>query len=275
MPDEHSLEPRAKSASGKDLIMTVPMLEAITQNTSGYSEGFPDGVPRNYAWCGGSHQPAGNDRPPPDFTAVTGWGQIYPKAGEAPYSKSDGSVAVANAKTYVHLHATGEWMLVQQQTTDAIGGAHFASDFKGKPAIAMKPSEQPDGSVSIPVPPSGYNDHIWIARRGVYSAGEVDGVYVQIDMKTNDPEMKFVANVGADWWRDAAAGYAQGFSNNPGAGMSNWIELKTEWSTLRFTSWSTSRLFAEPPPPLVEGEPASALVLRRPATNVTPCLPRL
>jgi hypothetical protein len=54
--------------------------------------------------------------------------------------------------------------------------------------------------------------------------------------------MKVVANVGADWWRDATAGYVHGFSNNPGAGMSNWVELSTRWITFRFASWSTSRL---------------------------------
>ena len=104
----------------------------------------------------------------------------------------------------------------------------------------------------IRTPPPGYNAHFWIIDRGTYAAGRVDGVYVQMDVKTSDPNMKFVANVGADWWRDASAEFVQSFANNPGAGMSNWVELSTQWSTLRFYSWSTPTLVSDPPPPLAE-----------------------
>jgi len=273
--DKLFLERRSDFISSKQTMTTAPMLEAIAQNTSGYSEGYPVGVPRNYAWCSGSYKPPGNGKPPPNFTAVTGWGQVYPKAGAPVYSNPDGSISIANAKTYIHLNTTREWILVQEQVPDAIGGAHFVSDFGPKPAVAMKLSEQPDGSVVIPVPPPGYNDHFWITKRGTYPAGAVDGVYVQMDMRTNDPNMKFVANVGADWWREATAKYVRGFANNPGAGMSNWVELSARWSTLRFASWSASKLLAEPPPPLVDAEPASVLVLRRPTSTSPPCISRL
>jgi hypothetical protein len=33
---------------------------------------------------------------------------------------------------------------------------------------------------------------------------------------------------GADWWRDATADYVHGFTNNPGASMSNWIALSIQ-----------------------------------------------
>jgi hypothetical protein len=271
LPDKPSLETHSDIASGEHLMITAPMLQTLVQNTPGYSEGFPLGVPGYYAWCRGSQQPRESSKPPPDFTAVTGWGQVYPKAGEPAYSNPDGSITIANAKTYVHLNTANEWVLVQQQMPDTIRGAHFVSDFKPKPVVAMTISEQPDGSVAISIPPPGYNDHFWIDQRGAYPAGAVDGVYVQMDMKTNDANMKFVANVGADWWRDATAEFVDGFNNNPGVGMSNWVELSTQWSTLRFTSWSKSRLLADPPPPLIEAEPTSVLVFRRPANNSLPC----
>jgi hypothetical protein len=273
--DELFLERRSDFIPSKQTMITAPMLEAIAQNTSGYSEGYPAGVPRNYAWCSGSYKPPGNSKPPPNFTAVTGWGQVYPKAGAPVYSNPDGSIAIANAKTYIHLNTTREWILVQEQVPDAIGGAHFISDFRPKPTVAMKLSNQPDGSVVIPIPPPGYNDHFWMAKRGTYPSGAVDGVYVQMDMRTNDPNMKVVANVGADWWRNPTAGYVHGFTNNPGAGMSNWVELSTRWFTLRFASWSTSKLLADPPPPLAETEPTSVLVLRRPISTPPPCISRL
>jgi hypothetical protein len=269
--DDARESPGTEFTSSKEITITSPILDPINQNTPGQSEGYAVGVPRTYAWCSGSYKPPGTSAPPSNFTAVTGWGQVYPKVGAPAYSNPDGSIMVANAKTYVHLNTTREWVLVQDQAAHEISGAHFVSDFKRGLALPMKLSAQPDGSVVIGIPPTGYNDHFWIINRGTYAAGGVDGVYVQMDMRTNDPNMKFVANVGADWWRDATADYVQGFGNNPGAGMSNWVELSTQWSTLRFYSWSTSKLLTDPPPPLAETKPAPVLV-RRLASTSPPCL---
>jgi hypothetical protein len=248
-----------------------PISDAINQNTPGQSEGYALGVPRNYDWYRGLYKPPGYSAPPPLFTAVTGWGQVYPRVGAPRYPNPNGRIIIANAKTYVHLNATSEWILVQNQATERIAGAHFAADFGKKAVIQMKMSSLSDGSVAMGIPPAGHNNHFWVAKRGTYSAGSVDGVYVQMDIKTNDPDLKLVANVGADWWRDAAAAYVQGFENNPGAGMSNWVELSTKWSRLHFYSWSNSKLRANPPPPLVESllekKPA---VLRSRASTSTP-----
>jgi hypothetical protein len=252
---------------GKRITTISPMRDAVTQNTPGNSEGYAVGVPRNFAWYCGYYRPTAGNVPPPDFTAVTGWGQIYPKEGAPTYMDSKGSVTIANAKTYVHLSNTREWILVQSQAETPIAGGHFVADFAGNAAREMKVRALPDGSVVLGSPPTGYNNHFWVAKRGAYPAGSVDGVYVQMDMRTNDPNIRLVANVGADWWRNPTAGYVDGFTNNPGAGMSNWVELSTAWSTLRFYSWSTSKLRANPPPPLDQTEPA---VTRRP-NNSSPC----
>lgn len=263
---------RSQFEPGREITVTTPMLDAITQNAIGYSEGYPVGVPRSYAWCSGSYKPRGTSAPPSDFTAVTGWGQVYPKAGAPKYSNPDGSIIVANAKTYVHLSTTRKWMLVQSQTTDEIAGAHFVADFARNAAMKMKMNALQDSGVALSIPPIGFNAHFWMSKRGTYAAGSVDGVYVQMDVKTSDPNLKLVANVGADWWRDSTAGYVHGFVNNPGAGMSNWVDLSTKWSTLRFHSWSNSKLQANPPPPLadptLEIEPP---IVRR--STSAPCRP--
>lgn len=247
--------------------------DAINQNTPGQSEGYALGVPRNYDWYRGLYKPPGYSAPPPLFTAVTGWGQVYPKVGAARYSNPNGRILIANARTYVHLNATGEWILVQNQATERIAGAHFAADFGKKAVIQMKMSSLPDGSVAIGIPPAGHNDHFWVAKRGTYSAGSVDGVYVQMDMRTNDPNMKVVANVGADWWLDASAGIVPDVATLSGAGQSNWIELSTRWSTLRFYSWSAAQLQADPPPPLVDSTlEAKETIIRRRTNASSPCL---
>jgi hypothetical protein len=69
--------------------------------------------------------------PPAEFTAVTGWGQVYEKAGAPADSNPNATVEVANANTYVHIHATGEWVLAQDQATNPINGGHFVADFSG------------------------------------------------------------------------------------------------------------------------------------------------
>jgi len=239
-------------ASLDDRKITPQILDAINQNTPGQSSGYPVGVPTSYAWRRGSYKPQGASAPPFDFTAVTGWGAVYPKLGAAAYAIPDGNIVIANAKTYVHLNTTRKWVLVQDQSASGIDGAQFAADFKRTPALPLKLSTQQDGSVVIGPPPPGYNAHFWIIDRGTYAAGSVDGVYVQMDVKTSDPNMKFVANVGADWWRDVSAKFVQNFANNPGAGMSNWVELSTQWSALRFYSSNTPTLVSDPPPPLAE-----------------------
>jgi hypothetical protein len=254
-----------------EITTVTPMADAIIQNTPGQSEGYAFGMPEGFEWCAGSYKPAGSSTPPSDFTAVTGKGQVYPEAGTYAYSSPNGSVTIANAKTYIHLGTAREWVLVQDQATDGIAGDHFFADFSPSPAKQMRLEAQPDGSVVVGAPPAGYNDHFWPIKRGTYAAGSVDAVYVQMEMRTNAPDMKLVASIGADWWRDADAGVGRDFANSSGTGMSNWVKLSTEWSTLRFYSWSTAQLQAEPPPPLA-GLETKPTITRRPAKTSPPCL---
>ena len=124
----------------------------------------------------------------------------------------------------------------------------------------------------IGAPPAGYNGIFLLAKRGTFTAGSVDGVYVQMDMRTNDPTMKFVADVGADWYLDASAGAGRDLANISVAGQSNWVELTTQWSTLRFYSWSTAQLQANPPPPLADSLlETKQIITRRRAHTSSSC----
>lgn len=263
-------EPKARPL---EIAVAESIPDVIAQNTPGYSEGYPAGVPKTYAWCNGSYRPPENSVPPPDFTAITGWGRIYPKFGAPVYSNPDAKITVANAKTYVHLSTTKEWVLVQDQADDQIVGAQFVADFTGNSGVEMTLRPQPDGSVVIDSPPSGYADLVWVAKRGTYAAGSVDGAYVQMEVRTNDPNMRLVANVGADWWRDPESEYVQGFANNRGVGTSNWVELSTQWTTLSFYSWNTTQFRSDPPPPLAEASPVTRRIgTTRIASAPSPCL---
>jgi hypothetical protein len=263
--------------SNSGITTPSPLMDAIIQNTPGHSEGYPVGVPRTYAWCSGSSK-SKNHGPPPDFTAVVGWGQVYPEFGATPPDPDQtATIEIANAKTFVRLKESREWLLVQDQATMSLAGAYFVSDFSpDRVSIPMETESRPDGSIAINSPPAGHNAHFWIVTRGVYPAGSADDVYVEMDMRISDAHTKHVANVGADWWRDAAAPFVEGFANNPGVGMSNWISLSPEWSKLRFYSSSTEAILAAPPPPLedVARNAAAPTVTRRRAVTLAPCLSR-
>src|SRR5258708_5902046 len=204
--------------------MDFSIYDLIRQNTIGQSEGFPVGVPKSYSWYQGWNV-GGQSAPPADFTPVEGWGQVYPKGGAAvTNSNPNAIVEVANAKTYVHIKQTGQWVLVQNQSKLQMTGGHFVPDFAGNVAIPMKVIPLAGGHTAFAVPPPGYNNHFWYGSRGTYAAGTVDAVYVQMDMRVSDSDLKLVAMVGADWWRDASAPYLDDHSNNPGIGGHQLVE---------------------------------------------------
>lgn len=252
--------------------MAISISDIIAQNTLGKSEGFPLGVPPSYNWYKGWNDD-GMKRPPSNFTAVEGWGQVYQQVGAGAYTNANAAVEVANAKTYVRLKATGEWVLVQDQARTQIAGAHFVTDFAGNAGYAMKINTQSNGAAAFAAPPSGYNDHFWYGSRGTYAAGAIDAVYVQMDMRVTDPKLNLVASVGADWWRDASAPYLHDHSNNPGVGSSNWSVLSTEWTTLGYYSLPTAEFQADLPPPLL-GAPGNPPVPIPPDT-VAPDAPKV
>jgi hypothetical protein len=221
-------------------------LDLIKQNTVGQSEGFPVGVPPSYNWYQGWNS-GGQVTPPADFTAVEGWGQVYHEVGAGGYFNPHASVEIADARTYVHVTQTREWLLVQDQFKLQLTGGHFVPDFAGNVAIRMKVIPLSGAHTAFDPPPPGYNNHFWYGSRGTFAAGTVDAVYVQMDMRVSDPGLKLVAMVGADWWRDATAPYLDDHSNNPGIGGTNWVRLSTEWKTLGYYSMSTERFQANLP----------------------------
>lgn len=251
---------------------TSSLTDAIYQNTVGNSEGFPLGVPQGYDWYSGTNTIVG-DKPPSGFTSVTGWGQVYPQAGAETSANASADVQVANFKTYVHL-TNGGWVLVQDQSTNPIAGAHFTADFSGAANLPWNETTLADGSSSMDAPKNGYNDHFWPGARGSYGAGMIDGVFVEAQMKTDNPNANLVANLGADWWRSPSAPYVDGFANNPSPGMSDWVKLTTDYQTLYFSSLSPAKLQADPPPGLssVVDETTPPVVTTPPVTSppITP-----
>jgi hypothetical protein len=223
--------------------------EAIHQNMPDNSEGYPAGL----SWNKGLYGTHTLTPAPSGFSALTGWAVVYPEAG-APVSANAASdtveIQVDRFKTYVHLTTDG-WIKVQDQTQVGIAGSHYIADFSNDTHIPLRKQTLPDGIVPMDAPPAGYNNHFWLALRGTYTRGTVDGVFVEANMKMNDPSVNLVAQIGADWWLNATAPYVSGFANNPVVGGNNFIKLTTEWRTLYYTSFSPQQLEADPPADLL------------------------
>ena len=88
-----------------------------------------------------------------------------------------------------------------------------------------------------------------------------------------DPNLNLIAQLGADWWRDANAPFYSDFRNNPGVGTNNWVELSTEWKTMGYYS-STTAQFQANPPPLVGSAPTTPPVTGTPDT-AAPATPKI
>jgi hypothetical protein len=216
--------------------------QAIEQNTRQKNQAVPAGVPRGWSWYNGKSGLQAAARPPLGFSAVTGWGIVYPEAGH-PTSILDANVFVRDFVTFLHL-ASGGWMEVQNQVKDPIDGAHFMADFTRNQNVPWTLRSSPDGSIVFDAPKMGHNDHFWPERRGTFGSEPIDGVFVSAGIKTDAPGAMLVAALGADWWRSATAEYENGFKNNPGIGQSNFVRLTTRWQILFFYSLNTEQFKA-------------------------------
>ena len=225
---------------------TSALSDAIYQNTAGNSQGNPEGL----SWDTGVYGTHTETQSPSGFSGVTGWGVVYQQAGASvsPNAASD-SVQMEDFTTYLHL-TNGTWVEVQNQAQSGISGGHYLADFSSDSHNPLTIQTSSDGSVSMDAPTTGYNDHFFPTQRGSFTAGTVDGVFVEATMKTNDPSANLVAQIGADWWKDSSAQWAGDNVNNTAVGAGNFVKLSTQWQTVYYSSLSAAQLQADPPPGL-------------------------
>ena len=222
------------------------LTDAIAQNTRAKNQAHPAGVPKTWNWYNGKSGTSFAAPAPTGFSAVTGWGIIYPEA-EQPQPRLATDVIIGRFATYLH-RIVGGWIEVQNQSGDSLVAGHFAADFLNNASSPLPVEKLTDDSVKIGGPGLGYNDHFWLSTRGEFEPGTVDGVFVTVKLKATQPDVNLIAAVGADWWRNSSAEFKAGFSNNPGIGQSNFIRLTANWQTLYYYSISTPQLEHDVPP---------------------------
>lgn len=218
------------------------LTDAIDQNTRADETVYPLGVPSDFPWYGGA---VPGSLPPDGYSAVTGWGQIYPEAGASVSANTHAQVQIRDFTSFVLLN-TGQWVEVQSQATDPVIGAHYLADFANNTSVPWTSTTR-GGAVTADAPANGYNDHFYPETFASFAPGTVEGVFVEAQMRTTSHTAQLVANLGADWWANANAV----FPNNAGAAASNWELLTVHWQQFYATSLTTAQLEADPPPGLV------------------------
>jgi hypothetical protein len=236
---------------------SAALAAAVRQNTPGNSQGQPAGVPRTWSWYNGKNGATSAALSPAGFSAMTGWGIVYPIDGQP---TTNSHVVIRDFVSYVRL-TSGQWVKVQDQATDPLDGVHFPADFSGYPSQFPFSESQilADGSWEIDSPPSGQNDHFWPRNRGLFTTGTVDGVFIAADIRTDNQNANLIAALGADYWLDATAttSTSTNSATNHGIGQSDFIKLTTQWQTLYYYSLSTQQLESNLPPPLASVTPAT------------------
>lgn len=227
----------------------ISLTLAEQQNTLGFSEGLPKGLPSGFDWYNGyflwtSAAPAG-------MTAMTGYGHLWQAEG-AIDATIPGLIMVRNTRAYVRLTADKSWVQVQDQTL--LEGGHFIADYSTGATTALDLIDIGGGVWTMDGPALGWNNHWWPNPRGVYTADTVDGAFVIFEIRVTDPAAvdRIVAGAGIDWWLDADAEFLEDHSTNPAGVIADWVLVTTDWKPVcAYTAASKADFELSLPPPVI------------------------
>lgn len=237
----------------------INSVSRILYSMEGTHEGVLHGVPLGYSWA--TYPSLQYCQPPADMTAITAWGQFY--ADTTNVHPANTRIAMKNVECYVYSNSGHFWTRVQAVTRP--DGDHYAEDFVTSGTSANKRTES-DGSISTTML-ANYNFHFFPVDRGfLVTPSDVGAVYTTYQAKLilDDPlgadnraSCRYLANAGADWWRNLSIFYGDG-TNNPGVGQARFTYLTNSWTAIDFytggtvasaaNKWTQAQLIASSPP---------------------------
>ena len=214
--------------------------QMLTADMTTPNEVLPHGVPPSYDWAKGPRPRRA--APPADFSAFTGWGQLYRCAGAA--FDSDDTIQMRDLQTW--LLVDGRWRRVQRSS--ALGGSAFAEDYARPPVAARVLARRASGTrVRMR---DGYNFHFWPGRgRVAFDPGRVADVAVVVRARRTRHGARagcFVLSVGADYWRSRTA--TAGSTNVSDAGIGRFKRVSRRWRAFSMTTASVDTLSRYPLP---------------------------
>jgi hypothetical protein len=229
------------------------LAERIAADMEGGHEERPHGLPDSSGWADGPRVNMG-DECPGGWNSMIPWGQIYVPVSGNPATNT--RVHVKDLRTLYLSKSDGRWH-VWQSSTD-VKGAMYREDFAGDQSRSgpQYVRDEPGGGQSA-VPGGGYNFHFWTPDRGSVDCGDIAGVVstMKVRLVVDDPakpddrrSARFMASVGADYWRNDTAQWAADWSNNGDIGIGKLRFVGTAFESVYMTTMTKAQLADHPPP---------------------------
>ena len=193
-------------------------------------EGLPAGVPDDYDWKKRPILGAGA-KVPTGWNVITSWGQVY---AEETFPNPDIAfplvrVHIKDLQLFI-LRNNGTWELYQDVQSPI--GYLYVESFDDDEHHPTEIRDEPGGGISVKAG-SGFNFHFYPEKwEGIYG-NNVKAVFVVCKARLigtenyENPEPKYLVNVGADYWR--YMGCALTPENNWVVGIGRFKYVTTEW----------------------------------------------
>jgi hypothetical protein len=216
------------------------------------SEEHPQGVAPSKSYGNKPRLNMGNN--PRNFTAIEGWGQLYPSDR---VGRVDGAaVEFKNFKVYILDSIDGTWNLIQSST--GVDGAAYREDFAHDDHIKVPTYKAADGG-TIAALVDGRNFHFWpTTGRKPIMPDHIGGVFVTLmarlvpDPASPSPgdqwrDPHYVLSIGADYWLNSGAKW-DNLKTNDDVGIGRFKMVRPCWSVFNMTTVSPDVLKTNPPP---------------------------
>jgi len=221
-----------------------PTQPAVLQSTIGDAvrqmqqphQADPNGVPPSYSWAAQPVIQAGN-RPPANFKAITGWGQVFLASDTSPIKRT---ISLRNFKTYVLNNAN---QLVPVQSATSLDGSQFNTDYANNANTPASISNTASGLTTVPTDPTK-SFQFWPSEgKAAFDPSTLKGIIVAVEAKidapagTTDPLINnnYVLSVGADYWL-ATNSVWDNYRSSAGVGTGRFTFLTTSWQCYTMTT---------------------------------------
>lgn len=225
------------------LPLTLAQLKQFNADMRLPHEALPKGVPSSYDWYVRPKVDQWN-RPPGNFTALTGWGQAFWTHDTA---RADAYLQLRRHQTLLCHGEQRQWSLLQSRLVE---GAEFRPDFKDNAAVPA-PFFARVGEESNLVgwsPHGAY--HFWPSGgRASLPNGPVCGLLVLVEARSvpvsasSGVASSLLLGLGADYWLSKTAPW-DNYKTNAGVAVGRLRLVATSWRWFGFSSASDADLQA-------------------------------
>ncbi len=224
---------------------TMPnSVDLMISDSTGPHEDAPKGVPSAYTWSAAARVTL-NPPWPSDFYAATAWGQLYEGASN---QATNTRVAIKDPTAWV-LDKNGHWY--EAQAPDKVDGRAFAADFVNNAAKTPDVRIEPDGAISSKAD-QYFNYHFWPAKgrasvdptnvKGICSSFKARLVIDDYSKPDDRDKASYVADSGADTWRNLIVNWVSDWSNNFDMGIGKMKRVTKDWQSFNMCNVSPDKL---------------------------------